>query len=152
LRDPLQRELNVQKTYVTKAEEIKRDWLVVDAADQNLGRLATKVAALLRGKHKPTFTPNLDCGDFVVVVNAEKITVTGGKLLEKQYFDYSGYPDGLRITALKDQLARHPDRVITHAVRGMLPHNRLGRAMLKKLKVYAGPEHPHKAQQPRKVE
>lgn len=142
----------MQKTYVTKAEEIKRDWLVVDAADQNLGRLATKVAALLRGKHKPTFTPNLDCGDFVVVVNAEKITVTGGKLLEKQYFDYSGYPDGLRITALKDQLARHPDRVITHAVRGMLPHNRLGRAMLKKLKVYAGPEHPHKAQQPRKVE
>lgn len=142
----------MQKTYVTKAEEIKREWVVVDAANQNLGRLATKVAALLRGKHKPTFTPNLDCGDFVVVVNAEKITVTGGKLLEKQYFDYSGYPDGLRITALKDQLARHPDRVITHAVRGMLPHNRLGRAMLKKLKVYAGPDHPHKAQQPKKVE
>lgn len=142
----------MQKTYVTKAAEIKREWVVVDAADQNLGRLATKVAALLRGKHKPTFTPNLDCGDFVVVVNAEKITVTGGKLLEKEYFDYSGYPAGLRITALKDQLARHPDRVITHAVRGMLPHNRLGRAMLKKLKVYAGPEHPHKAQQPKKVE
>jgi large subunit ribosomal protein L13 len=141
--------LNVQKTYVTKAEEIQREWVVVDAAGQNLGRLATRVAALLRGKHKPTFTPNLDCGDYVVVVNAGKVTVTGGKLLEKEYYDYSGYPDGLRITPLKDQLAKHPDRVITHAVRGMLPHNRLGRAMIKKLKVYAGPEHPHKAQQPK---
>lgn len=141
----------MQKTYVTKKEEIQRDWVLVDAADQNLGRLATRIAALLRGKHKPTFTPSLDTGDFVVVVNAEKVTVTGGKLEEKEYFDYSGYPDGLRITSLRDQLAKHPDRVIRHAVKGMLPHNRLGRAMLKKLKVYAGGDHPHQAQQPKEM-
>ena len=139
----------MQKTYVTKKEEIQRDWVLMDANGENLGRLATRIAALLRGKHKPTFTPSLDTGDFVVVINAEKVTVTGGKLEEKEYYDYSGYPGGLRITSLKDQLARHPDRVILHAVKGMLPHNRLGRAMLKKLKVYAGPEHPHQAQQPK---
>lgn len=137
------------KTYVLKAKDVQRDWLIVDAADQNLGRLATRIATLLRGKHKPTFTPGLDTGDFVIVVNAEKVTVTGGKLVEKEYYDYSGYPGGLRITPLKDQLAKHPERVITHAVKGMLPHNRLGRQLIKKLKVYAGPEHPHKAQQPK---
>jgi large subunit ribosomal protein L13 len=139
----------VTKTYVLKAKDVQRDWLIVDAADQNLGRLATRIATLLRGKHKPTFTPGLDTGDFVIVVNAEKVTVTGGKLVEKEYYDYSGYPGGLRITPLKDQLAKHPERVITHAVKGMLPHNRLGRQLIKKLKVYAGPEHPHKAQQPK---
>lgn len=141
----------MQKTYVIKQDEIQRDWVLVDAADQNLGRLATRIAALLRGKHKPTFTPSLDMGDFVVVVNAEKITVTGGKLEEKEYFDYSGYPGGLRVTSLRDQLAKHPDRVIRHAVKGMLPHNRLGRALLKKLKIYAGGDHPHQAQQPKEM-
>ena len=141
----------MQKTYVTKKEEIQRDWVLMDASDQNLGRLATRIAALLRGKHKPTFTPSLDTGDFVVVINAEKVTVTGGKLEEKEYYDYSGYPGGLRITSLRDQLAKHPDRVILHAVKGMLPHNRLGRVLLKKLKVYAGAEHPHQAQQPKEM-
>ncbi len=138
----------MNKTIVTKAADIQREWVVVDAAGQNLGRLATRIASLLRGKHKPQFSPSLDCGDFVVVVNAEKITVTGGKLAEKEYYSYSGYPSGLRTTTLREMLAKHPDRVITHAVKGMLPHNRLGRAILKKLKVYAGPEHPHKAQKP----
>jgi large subunit ribosomal protein L13 len=140
------------KTFVTKASDIQRDWVVVDAAGQNLGRLATKVAALLRGKHRPYFSPALDTGDFVIVINAEKVTVTGGKMIEKEYYDYSGYPGGLRITQLKDQLAKHPDRVITHAVKGMLPHTKLGRAIIKKLKVYAGPEHPHKAQTPKKLD
>jgi len=143
--------MTVNKTFVTKPSDVQRQWVLVDADGQNLGRLATQVAALLRGKHKPYFTPSLDVGDYVIVVNAEKVTVTGGKLLEKEYYNYSGYPGGLRITQLKDQLAKHPDRVITHAVKGMLPHNKLGRAMLKKLKVYAGPEHPHKAQTPRKL-
>lgn len=142
----------MNKTFVTKPTDVQREWLVVDAAGQNLGRLATKVAALLRGKHKTIFTPALDVGDFVIVVNAEKVTVTGAKLTAKEYYDYSGYPGGLRITQLKDQLERHPDRVITHAVKGMLPHNRLGRAMIKKLKVYAGPEHPHQAQTPKKLD
>jgi large subunit ribosomal protein L13 len=141
--------MHVEKTYVLKANEIKRDWVLLDADGQNLGRLATKVAELLRGKHKPTFTPSMDNGDFVVVINAEKITVTGGKLEEKAYSDYSGYPGGLRVTSLRDQLKKHPERVVTHAVKGMLPHNRLGRALVKKLKVYAGPEHPHQAQSPK---
>ena len=138
----------MNKTYVTKESDIKRDWWVVDADGQNLGRLAAKVAAVLRGKHKTIFTPSLDTGDFVIVLNAEKITVTGNKLEEKLYYSVSGYPGGLRTVSLRDQLAKHPDRVITHAVWGMLPHNKLGRAMLKKLKVYAGPEHPHAAQSP----
>lgn len=141
----------MEKTYVVKKKEVQHDWYVVDAAGQNLGRLATRIAAVLRGKHKPIFTPSLDTGDFVVVVNADKITVTGGKLEEKEYYNYSGYPGGLRITPLRDQLEKHPDRVVTHAVKGMLPHNRLGRALLKKLKVYAGPEHPHQAQQPKEM-
>jgi large subunit ribosomal protein L13 len=140
--------MTVNKTYVTKLDDIKREWLLVDANGESLGRLASKVAAILRGKHKPIFTPGLDTGDFVVVVNAEKITVTGNKLTEKFYYRYSGYPGGLTSISLRDQLARHPERVIEHAVWGMLPHNKLGRAMLKKLKVYAGPEHPHGAQNP----
>ena len=139
----------LNKTYVTKANDIQREWLVVDAAGQSLGRLSTKIATLLRGKHKPIFTPSLDTGDYVIVINAEKITVTGNKLVEKFYGSYSGYPGGLTLTMLRDQLAKHPDRVITHAVWGMLPHNKLGKAMLKKLKVYGGPNHPHAAQNPK---
>ena len=141
----------MNKTYVLKQNDVQREWVIVDAANQNLGRLSTQIAQLLRGKHKPTFQPGLDTGDFVIIINAEKITVTGGKMEEKEYYDYSGFPGGLRITSLRDQLAKHPDRVLTHAVKGMLPHNRLGRQLIKKLKVYAGPEHPHQAQQPKAV-
>jgi large subunit ribosomal protein L13 len=140
--------MTVDKTYVTKLEDIKRQWFYADAEGQSLGRLASKIAAILRGKHKPIFTPGLDTGDFVVVINAEKVTVTGNKLTEKFYYRYSGYPGGMTAISLKDQLARHPDRVIEHAVWGMLPHNKLGRAMLKKLKIYRGPAHPHSAQHP----
>src|SRR5215831_7694375 len=136
------------KTYVTKRDDIKRAWFVVDADGQSLGRLASKVAAVLRGKHKPIFTPGLDTGDFVIVLNAGKVTVTGNKLTEKMYYRYSGYPGGLTAISLKDQLVQHPERVIEHAVWGMLPHNKLGKAMLKKLKVYPGTEHPHAAQNP----
>lgn len=136
------------KTFVTKEADITRDWYIVDAAGQSLGRLASKIAAVLRGKHKPIFTPGLDTGDFVVVINAEQVTVTGNKLTEKFYYRYSGYPGGMTAISLRDQLAKHPDRVLEHAVWGMLPHNRLGRAMLKKLKVYGGAEHPHAAQKP----
>src|SRR5262245_42902144 len=128
--------MNLNKTYVTKLDDIQRQWFVVDASGQSLGRLASKVAAVLRGKHKAIFTPGLDTGDFVIVVNAEKVTVTGNKLTEKFYYRYSGYPGGMTAISLKDQLATHPDRVVEHAVWGMLPHNKLGRAMLKKLKVY----------------
>jgi large subunit ribosomal protein L13 len=140
--------VDVNKTFVTKKSDLQRQWLVVDAAGQNLGRLATRVASILRGKHKPTFTPSLDAGDYVIVVNAEKVTVTGRKLDEKFYYTVSMYPGGIRATSLRTQLAAHPERVVRHAVWGMLPHNKLGRAMLKKLKVYAGPEHPHRAQKP----
>jgi len=140
--------MTVQRTFVTKPDDIERQWFVVDAAGQSLGRLATRIASILRGKHKPIFTPSMDTGDFVIVVNAAHVTVTGNKLTEKFYYRYSGYPGGLTAISLRDQLAKHPDRVIEHAVWGMLPHNRLGRAMLKKLKVYGGPEHPHQAQTP----
>jgi large subunit ribosomal protein L13 len=140
--------MTVDKTFVTKADDIKRDWFYVDADGKSLGRMASKIAAILRGKHKPIFTPGLDTGDFVVVVNAEKVTVTGNKLTEKFYYRYSGYPGGMTAISLRDQLAKHPNRVIEHAVWGMLPHNKLGRAMLKKLKVYRGPAHPHTAQNP----
>jgi large subunit ribosomal protein L13 len=136
------------KTYVTKPSEVERDWYVVDAAGQTLGRLATQVARILRGKHKPTYSPAVDTGDYVIVVNAEKIHVTGRKLDQKIYYRYSGYPGGLKRTPLRDLLQKHPARVIEYAVRGMLPKNRLGRQMFKKLKVYAGPDHPHAAQQP----
>jgi large subunit ribosomal protein L13 len=136
------------KTFVTKEADISREWFIVDAAGQSLGRLASKIAAVLRGKHKPIFTPGLDTGDFIIVINAEQVTVTGNKLTEKFYYRYSGYPGGMTAISLRDQLAKHPERVIEHAVWGMLPHNRLGRAMLKKLKVYGGAEHPHAAQKP----
>ena len=140
--------MTVDKTFITKLDDIKREWFYVDADGQSLGRMASKIAAILRGKHKPIFTPGLDTGDFVIVVNAEKVTVTGNKLTEKFYYRYSGYPGGMTAISLRDQLAKHPNRVIEHAVWGMLPHNKLGRAMLKKLKVYRGPAHPHEAQHP----
>lgn len=143
------------KSYYPKAAEIDRKWVMLDAEGQNLGRLATKVAALLLGKHKPTFTPGVELGDFVIVVNAQKITVTGTrtstKLTEKLYHHHSGYPGGLKTISLRDQLQVHPDRVIRSAVWGMLPHNRMGRHILKRLKVYAGAEHPHGPQNPQKV-
>lgn len=134
------------KTYTLKAREIEPRWHVVDAEGRPLGRLASQVAALLRGKHRPTYTPHMDNGDFVVVVNASKVKVTGRKLEQKTYYHHSGYPGGLKETSLERMLERHPARVIEHAVKGMLPHNRLGRRLLRHLKVYAGPDHPHEAQ------
>jgi large subunit ribosomal protein L13 len=140
------------KTHSTTASEIERHWRVVDADGATLGRLSTRIAAVLRGKHKPSFTRNLDTGDPVVVVNAAKIRVTGKKLADKQYIRHSGYPGGLRVETLERLLQRRPEEVIRRAVRGMLPQNRLGDKMLRKLYVYAGPEHPHAAQQPTKLE
>ena len=140
------------KTFSAKPQDIERKWFVVDAQGQTLGRLATRIASVLRGKHKPVYTPHLDCGDYVIVVNADKIHVTGQKLEQKTYYRHSGYPGGLRQVSLRRQLQVHPDRVIEAAVRGMLPHNRLGRKMFKKLKIYAGPTHPHEAQQPTALE
>lgn len=136
------------KTYVTKPADVERKWYVVDAEGQTLGRLASQIAAVLRGKHKPTFSPSVDAGDFVIVINAEKIAVTGRRMEQKRYYRHSQYPGGLREMTLQEQLERHPTRVVRLAVRGMLPKNTLGRNMLKKMKVYAGPEHPHEAQQP----
>jgi large subunit ribosomal protein L13 len=136
----------MQKSYYPKAAEIKRDWVVVDANGQTLGRIATQIAALLLGKHKPTFTPGVPMGDNVVVINAASITVTGNKLNEKMYYHHSGYPGGLKSVSLRDQLNQHPDRVIKAAVWGMLPHNKMGRETLKRLKVFSGAEHPHGAQ------
>jgi large subunit ribosomal protein L13 len=140
--------MSVDKTYVPKPGEITRDWVLVDANDHNLGRLATQIASVLLGKHKPNFTPGVDTGDFVVVVNCERVRVTGNKMDEKIYYRNSGYPSGLKEINLRDQLAKHPERVIHQAVWGMLPHNKFGRKLIKKLKVYAGPDHPHGAQQP----
>ncbi len=139
----------MDKTYIPKADEITRDWILVDAMDQNLGRLAAQIASILLGKHKPNFTPGMETGDFVVVVNCGKIQVTGKKLEEKTYYRHSQYPSGLTETSLRDQLTRHPDRVIRSAVWGMLPHNKYGRKVIKNLKIYAGPDHPHEAQQPK---
>jgi large subunit ribosomal protein L13 len=136
------------KTYVPKVAEIERRWFVVDAEGQTLGRLATQIATILRGKHKPIYTPHLDVGDYVIVVNAEKVEITGGKEQQKQYYRHSGYPGGIYQTSYQDMLRKHPERVIESAVKGMLPHTNLGRDQLKKLKVYAGPTHPHAAQQP----
>ncbi len=140
------------KTYAAKAGEIERRWYIVDAQGQTLGRLASRVAHVLIGKHKPMYSPGLDVGDFVIVVNADRIRVTGRKMDEKIYYRHSGYPGGLRAFNLRDYLQRNPARVFELAVRGMLPRNRLGRKMLKKLKVYAGPDHPHVAQQPQPLE
>jgi large subunit ribosomal protein L13 len=138
----------IVKTYVAKPTDRERNWLVVDAEGQTLGRLATQIADALRGKRKPTYTPHIDTGDFVVVVNAEKIAVTGAKRTEKMYYRHSGYPGGLKSRTLNDMLERRPEEVIRLAVKGMIPRTRLGRKQLTKLKVYAGPDHPHTAQQP----
>lgn len=140
------------KTYWTKEEDVEREWFVVDAEGQTLGRLASQIAAVLRGKHKPTYNPSVDTGDFVIVVNAEKIHTTGRRLDQKKYYTHSGYVGGLKEITLRDQLEKYPERVIQSAVKGMLPKNVLGRKMIRKLKVYAGPEHPHKAQQPKALE
>ena len=140
------------KTYVATPQDLKQEWYVVDAANQTLGRLAARVAAVLRGKHKPTFTPHLDTGDFVIVVNAEKVALSGSKLQDKKAYRHSGYPGGLSAVSYADLMAKHPERAVEKAVKGMLPKNSLGRKTLGKLKVYAGPDHPHKAQQPQPYE
>jgi large subunit ribosomal protein L13 len=140
------------KTYVATPENRERNWLLVDAEGKTLGRLATQIADALRGKRKPEYTPHVDTGDFVVVVNAEKIHVTGDKRAQKRYYRHSGYPGGLRSRTLNDMLERRPEEVIRRAVKGMLPRNRLGRKQITKLKVYAGPDHPHAAQQPKPME
>lgn len=137
------------KSYTQKQSEVQRDWYVVDAEDQVLGRLSTQIATLLRGKHKPTFTPHIDGGDFVVVVNAEKIRVTGRKAGQKMYYRHSGYPGGFKKITYQRMMASHPDRIIRFAVKGMIPKTRLGRQLMGKLKVYAGPTHPHTAQLPK---
>jgi large subunit ribosomal protein L13 len=137
------------KTYSQKASEVQRDWYVVDATDQTLGRLATQIATLLRGKHKPTFSPNLDGGDFVIVVNAEKVRLTGRKPDQKMYYRHSNYPGGFKAVPFRRMLATHPDRILRFAVKGMLPKTRLGRQQITKLKIYAGSRHPHAAQQPK---
>ena len=139
------------KTYYAKPNEVAREWLLIDAQDQVLGRVASKAAHILRGKHKPTYTHHVDTGDFVVIINADKIRVTGKKLTDKEYYRHSGYPGGLKCETFEEAIEKHPERVIEHAVKGMLPKNTLGRAMAKKLKVYAGAEHPHMAQQPREI-
>jgi large subunit ribosomal protein L13 len=136
------------RTFSPKAADIQRQWHVIDASDVVLGRLASQTAILLRGKHKPIFAPHVDTGDFVIVINAEKVALSGNKLEDKRAYRHSGYPGGLRSVAYSDLLARHPEKVVEKAVKGMLPKNSLGRQMLRKLKVYAGPAHPHQAQQP----
>lgn len=140
------------QTHVVKAADIERAWFVVDAAGQNLGRLASNVARILKGKHKPIYSPHLDVGDFVIVINADKIAVTGRKLDNKVYYHYTGYPGGLRQITLRDQMKRHPTYAVRDAIKGMLPKNRLGRRIMSKLKIYAGPDHPHQAQQPKVLE
>ncbi len=139
----------MEKTYYPKAGDITQEWYLVDANDQNLGRLAARIASVLLGKHKPNFTPGVDTGSHVVVVNAERVQVTGNKMVEKKYYRHSQYPGGLKTISLREQLDKHPDRVLQSAVWGMLPHNKYGRQVIKKLKVYAGPDHPHQAQNPK---
>ena len=140
------------RTFSPKPADVQRDWIVIDAADVVLGRLASQTAALLRGKHKPTFAPHMDMGDFVIIINAEKVALTGAKLEKKMAYRHSGYPGGLTATSYTELLEKHPTRAVEKAVRGMLPKNSLGRAQIKKLKVYAGAEHPHAAQQPQPFE
>jgi large subunit ribosomal protein L13 len=144
LEDPL-------KTYHAKPGEVEREWLLVDATDMVLGRLASEVAQILKGKRKPVYTPHVDTGDFVIIINAEKVRLTGNKANTKNYYSHSGYPGGLKEVSFQRMLAKHPERIIEKAVKGMLPKNTLGRAMNRKLKVYAGPEHPHEAQKPRQI-
>ena len=140
------------KTFSAKPHEVERDWFVVDASNLVLGRLAAEIARRLRGKHKPEYTPHVDTGDYIVVVNAEKIRVTGNKMLDKKYYRHSGYPGGITATTFRDMQAKHPGRALEKAVKGMLPKGPLGYAMIKKLKVYGGAEHPHTAQQPKVLE
>jgi len=144
--------MKVYKTYYPKKDEISRDWVLVDANDQTLGRLATKISTLLLGKHKPNYTPGVEMGDFVIVVNAERIRVTGNKMEDKIYYRHSRYPGGLKEINLREQLEKHPERVIQSAVKGMLPHNRMRRYLMRNLKIYAGPNHPHDAQKPKPIE
>ena len=139
----------MEKTYYPKAGDITQEWVLIDANDQNLGRLAGRISSLLLGKHKPTFTPGVDNGVFVVVINVERVRVTGTKMDTKFYYQHSQYPGGLKSVSLRQQLQKHPDRVLRSAVWGMLPHNKYGRQLIKKLKLYAGAEHPHAAQQPK---
>lgn len=146
------RHFSDMKTFVAKPSTIERNWYLVDASDQRLGRLATRIADTLRGKTKPQYTPHIDTGDFVVVVNAGRIAVTGRKMENKIYYRHSGYPGGLKERTLAEMLDKRPEEVIRLAVKGMMPKNRLARAQLKKLKIYAGPEHPHEAQQPKEME
>ncbi|MBI5708701.1 MAG: 50S ribosomal protein L13 [Candidatus Eisenbacteria bacterium] len=136
------------KTFSARPTDIQRQWLVVDAEGKTLGRLATQVATVLRGKHKPIYTPHMDTGDHVVVINAEKVALSGRKAEDKKYFHHTMYPGGATWTSIQEVMAKHPERVVQRAVQGMLPKTKLGRAMIKKLKVYAGPEHPHAAQRP----
>lgn len=139
----------MQKTFVPKPENINTDWILVDANEQTLGRIAAKVASVLLGKHKPGFTPGVIMGDFVIVINAERIRVTGNKLDDKFYAHHTGYPGGLKSISLRHQLEQHPDRVLRAAIWGMLPHNKVGHKLIKRLKIYAGSEHPHAAQSPK---
>lgn len=140
------------KTFMAKAETADRHWLLIDAEGQTLGRLATRIASILRGKHKAEYTPHVDTGDYVIVINVDKIVVTGNKETKKIYRRHSGYPGGLKEISYQDMKAKHPERILETAVRGMLPKNSLGRQMYRKLKVYAGPDHPHAAQEPEKLE
>ena len=140
---------DVQKTYVPKASELVNDWVLVDANDQVLGRVAAQIASELLGKNKPQFTPGMDTGNFVIVINAERVRVTGTKMDDKVYYHHSGHPSGIKGITLRQQLGKHPDRVLRSAVWGMLPHNKFGRKLLKKLRIYAGTEHPHAAQNPK---
>ncbi|TLM72296.1 MAG: 50S ribosomal protein L13 [Actinobacteria bacterium] len=139
------------KTYHAKPGEVQREWLLIDATDLVLGRLASEIAKILKGKNKPQYTPHVDTGDFVVVINADKIRLTGNKMADKTYYRHSGYPGALKAVPVARMLEKHPERVLERAVKGMLPKNTLGRAMGRKLKVYAGPEHPHEAQKPRQI-
>lgn len=140
------------KTFIPKAADVEREWFVVDAEGQTLGRIATKIATIVRGKHKPIYTPNMDVGDFVIVINAEKVRLTGRKEEQKNYYRHSNYPGGLTTTSFRSMIEKHPERVIEFAVKGMLPGSTLAKQQLLKLKVYAGPNHPHAAQQPKTLE
>ena len=142
----------IVKTYSAKPAEVEREWVLIDAENQVLGRVAVLAANILRGKNKPTYTPHVDTGDFVIIINADKIKVTGTKAANKVYHRHSGYPGGMKSETLQEAMQKHPERVLEHAVKGMLPHTTLGRAQGMKLKVYAGSEHPHMAQKPRKIE
>ena len=140
------------KTFIAKKEDVQRDWYVIDATDKVLGRMASRIAMILQGKTKPIYTPHVDTGDFIIVTNAEKIKLTGNKMNEKVYYTHSGYPGGFKEIPIKKWMDKHPDRVVNMAVKRMLPKTKLGSAMLKKLKVYAGPDHSHEAQQPKTLE